>query len=379
MAAINWKKIILLLIAMLVGAGSVLLYLFVRDSFDLTLPSWPVSILSVIAALFISVFIHELGHFIAGLVQKFQFHMFAVGPFKLEKTDKGLRTGLNLNMNVAGGLTLMTPNSETYDKEKFAWFIAAGPIASILLFIILATIAFSVHALFGTDGNTNTIIYFSWLTAVISLAIGITSLFPEEQGGLETDGMQLRDLLRGGKRAVIKQYVMQLYISAFNGTRPRDYNTDILAKLNDATPKFKDNNSILARLFTYIHLLDKNEIKKAGDIINELTVNAEYSTNDLLNPSIFLEKSFFEAYYNGDTEKAELYFEKGRKGYSEKSTLKRTETILLLKKGEKDAAEKSAKKAIKAINNSYDKGGSIWEKEILEQALKESGIILSGS
>ncbi len=377
MASINWRKTFQIVVAMVVGAGTVLLYLLVRDSFGLALPPWPVSIITVIVALFLSVFAHEIGHLIAGIVQKFQFHLFTVGPFKVEKTDRGLRPGLNLNLNVAGGLTLMVPTSKTFNRSEYAWFIAGGPIASFLFFIILATAAFTVNSVYGAEGVANSVVYFSWLTSVISLGIGATALFPDEENGLETDGTHLKDLLRGGKKALIKQYVMQLYTSTFNGTRPRDYDTEILAKLKRITAEQKSNNSIIAKLFTYVHLLDKDEVEKAGEIINELTATADEVKNELLNPSIFLEKSFFEAYYNDNIETAEQYFEKGKIGYSEKGTLKRVETILLLKKGEFDSAKTIAEQAFKALKNSYDKGGAKWEKELLEKALKESGVQLN--
>lgn len=373
----NRKKIFQFALAMIVGAGIVLLYLLVRDSFEIALPSWPVSILAVVTALFLSVFVHELGHLFAGFFQKFQFHMFTVGPFKVEKTDSGFRPGFNLNLNVAGGLTLMVPTSETFNRSEYAWFIAGGPIASFLFFGVLAAVAFTVNSVHNAEGVPNTIIYFSWLTAVISLGVGATALFPDEENGLETDGTHLKDLFRGGKKALIKQYVMQLYSSTFNGTRPRDYDAEILAKLNRATEEQKNNNSIITKLFIYIHLLDKDEIDKAGEIINKLTTTAEEIKNELLNPTIFLEKSFFEAYYNDNIETAEQYFEKGKKGYSEKGTLKRVKAILFLKKGELDSAKTTAEQAFKVLNNSYDKGGAKWEKELLEKALKESGISLN--
>ncbi|TVR17685.1 MAG: hypothetical protein EA391_04055, partial [Balneolaceae bacterium] len=259
----------------------------------------------------------------------------------------------------------------------YAWFIAGGPIASFLFFGVLAAVAFTVNSVHNAEGVPNTIVYFSWLTAVISLGVGATALFPDEENGLETDGTHLKDLFRGGKKALIKQYVMQLYSSTFNGTRPRDYDAEILAKLNRATEEQKNNNSIITKLFIYIHLLDKDEIDKAGEIINKLTTTAEEIKNELLNPTIFLEKSFFEAYYNDNIETAELYFEKGKKGYSEKGTLKRVKAILFLKKGELDSAKTTAEQAFKVLNNSYDKGGAKWEKELLEKALKESGVSLN--
>ncbi len=374
MCAINWKQVFHGIIGAAVGAGSVFLYMSVRDYFGIILPSWPISILSIIAAIIASVFIHELGHLIAGIVQKFRFYMFTVGPFKLEKTPDGFRAGLNLNLNIAGGLTLMIPSSKKFDKKKLAWFIAGGPIASILFFIILATVSFTLHAVYGAQGIANAIIYFSWMTAIITLVLGVFALIPEEETGLESDGLQLKDLLRGGKRAVIKQYVMQLSTASWNGTRPRDLDETVLMRLIDLTKEQNGSNSILAKLLGYVYFMDSDNKNQAKEILDKAVKIAEETKNEFLNATLFLEKSFFEAFCNHDVEKAEHYFEKGKKGYSEKSTLKRAETALNLVKGDTELARKNAEETLKLLENTHDKGGAIWEKEMLEQLIDKHGL-----
>ena len=377
MCAIKWKKIFHGFIGAATGGGSVFLYLLVRDYFGLNLPSWPLSIFSLIIALFVSVFVHELGHLIGGLTQKFQFYKFTVGPFKVEKINNGLQAGLNLNLNVAGGLTVMLPSSKNLDKKKLAMFIAGGPIASLLLFIILASSAITLHTIYGSNGIVNNVIYFSWMTAVITLVLGILSLIPEEETGLESDGLQLKDLLLGGERALIKQYVMQLSVTLWSGTRPRDLDKTLLTDLNKMTEGQIGSHSIFTKLLLYVHYMDNDEKEYAETVLNNGIKIAEAQNNDLLNGTIFLEKSFFEAYCNENFEKADYYYKKGKEGYSEKSTLKRAETALNILKKDIESAKIAAEDAFKLLHNSHDKGGAIWEKEILSQLLEMHKISVS--
>lgn len=370
MCAISWKKLFHGIIGAAIGGGSVILYLLVRDYFGLNLPSWPLSILSLIIALFVSVFAHELGHLIGGISQKFRFYKFTVGPFKLEKIKDDLRVGLNLNLNIAGGLTVMLPPSNNFDKKKLAWFIAGGPIASLLLFIILASSAFTLHTVYGSNGAINYIIYFCWMTAVITLVLGIMSLIPEEETGLESDGLQLKDLLTGGERALIKQYVMQLSATLWSGTRPRDLNKTVLTHLNKMTEGQIGSHSIVTKLLFYVHCMDNSEKEYAETVLNEGVKIAEAQDNDLLNATIFLEKSFFEAYCNQNIEKAEYYYNKGETGFSEKSTLKRAKTAINILKKDMESAKAAARDAFKLLDNSHDNGGAIWEREILSQLLE---------
>ncbi|MDZ7758517.1 M50 family metallopeptidase [Rhodohalobacter sp.] len=348
-----------------------------RDYFGLNLPSWPLSILSILLAIFVSVFVHELGHLIGGLTQKFRFYLFTVGPFKMENNQGSLQAGLNLNLNVAGGLTVMLPSAKTYDKKKLAWFIAGGPIASFVLFIVLTALAITLNSFYENDGVVNYIIYFSWMTAVISLVLGTMALIPEEETGLESDGLQLKDLMQGGERALIKQYVMQLSMASWNGTRPRNLNNTALTQLNKLTEDQTGSNSILAKLFYYVHYMDNNERVHAEKMLNKGVKIAEETNNDLLNATLFLEKSFFEAFCNRDIEKAEYYYEKGKKGHSEKSTLKRAETALNILKGDIDSARVTAAETLKLLESSHDRGGAIWEKEILRKYLEMQRIPLT--
>lgn len=170
-------------IAAMLGASLTILYLTVRDFLGFDLPSWPVSVISLFMALFFSVGIHELGHVLAGLCVRYHFFFVSVGPFKLEKTAAGLKLSVGFKSpNLFGGLTLMLPDENNQDRRKMAWFVGGGPVASVLLFLLFALIAFSIHALGSTTQLAHLFKYLSCLTAVVSLTLGLIALIPESGG-----------------------------------------------------------------------------------------------------------------------------------------------------------------------------------------------------
>lgn len=371
-AAIDWKTLFKGLIGALAGMGSVLGYLYARDLIVLELPTWPVSILSMILAVTLSVFVHEAGHLIAGLTQKFRFLMFSVGPFKIDKMDGNLKPGINKNLNVAGGLTLMIPKSENYKRNELAWFIAGGPIASLLLFITGTALALSLYTFAEIEGNINYTVYFSWLTAIISLLLFVTSIIPEQGAGLESDGHQLLDLFTGGDLARIKQFVMQLSASSWSGTRPKDLDANKLYHLIELIENQNTTNAFIGKLILYLHKMDTNEIASAGDILDEMILMLNDHENQVIGPAVYLEKCFYEAMYNGDAEKAKSYFKKGKEGFHEKNTLNRADAALSYIQKDYEQAIMKAENGLNELENSFDIGGAKWERDVFYEILKKS-------
>ena len=56
---------------------------------------------------FMSTIIHELGHVVCGLINRWKFYMLVVGPFKLYREDndlnKGIKFGIEKNPALWGG------------------------------------------------------------------------------------------------------------------------------------------------------------------------------------------------------------------------------------------------------------------------------------
>ena len=81
---------------------------------------------------------HELGHLIAGIIQGFRFELFVVGPLGIKREKGKIKIYLNKNIQYYGGVAATLPiDASPENGKKFANLLLAGPIASILLSIIL--------------------------------------------------------------------------------------------------------------------------------------------------------------------------------------------------------------------------------------------------
>lgn len=125
----------------------------------------------------------------------------------------------------------------------------------------------------------------------------------------------------------------------------------------------------MARLLLYAHYSDKGEFDKAGEYINAAVEVAEEIDIPPINPSIFLEKAFWEVFYYGNGEKAQYYFDKGKNGYSEKSTLNRAQTSLSLVKENQEEVTQNVALTRKKIGEPTDKGEAVWQEHMLNLLL----------
>lgn len=205
------KAFLYLVLVFITGGVLIALYVVVREFFGLHPPPLSVSVVSVVTALMMAIVIHELGHVLAGLWVGYEFFFVSVGPFKLERNAAGLKGTVDWHSpNLMGGLTLMLPYEQNESRRHEAWFIAGGPLASIVLFAILTAIAFSLGTSEIGSWYVNAMVYFSWMTAVVSLALGLINLYPENYGHIKSDGYHLRSIWRGSNEFLISRMINSL-------------------------------------------------------------------------------------------------------------------------------------------------------------------------
>lgn len=367
----NWELLVMPLVGGLVGASCMILYLFVRDFFAIQLPPWPLSVVSFLAALIVAVTIHELGHVLAGLLVKYGFYFVSVGYFKVERTASGLKPRFDPKApNPLGGLTMMLPDAGHDSRRSEALFVAGGPVASVLLFMLLAITAFSLSAFGSTTWTVNAVIYFSWLTAVMSLVLGLLALIPESSGQIKSDGYHLMSIWKGSEAFLTSRIIIRLISQSLQGTRPAELDIELMHQtLGSEDP----SESQMARLFLYAYYSDKGEMQRAGEYLDAAVEKEEEAQSPLLGPSVFLEKAFWEALVQGNADSAAHYFDKGKAGYSEKGTWHRAQTGVLLAKGDHEEARKAAEIARRHTQESMDRGGSVWAEAMLDRLLDKYG------
>lgn len=365
-----FKQILGFLIGALLGAGSVLLFIPLRESLSIASPSFPIFLLVFISAIFLSVLLHELGHMAAGKFAGYRFLILTVGPLMAEKRADSLRFGINRHLNVAGGLTLMMPDGNRFDNRELALFIAGGPAASVLAGALLIGLPFLLPATNGT-GSYNLLLYSLLLTGVISALIGLLSLVPEQSGDIETDGKQLLDLRRGGQKAEVRQLMMQTTLDLWSGVRPSELSRELIERLLNVTAGDKDSNHLMALLLAYLNDIDSGRTEEAGRQIDRAVEIAKESNkkNNLLAPTILVEAAFFEAIYRENPGLAKEYGDAGRDGYTEKSAVLRMDAGIAFAEGDHELAAEKATEALKEVSSSHDKGGAAWEEEVLRSIL----------
>lgn len=348
-----------------VGFTSVLLFLRGSHVLGLEGPSWLGWAAMAFVGVVVSVAIHEAGHVFAGWRMRFSFFSVSVGPLVLRRIRDRVRLRFELRGPVLmGGLTIMFPKSGEPCRASYAWYIAGGPLASGGFFLVLAASAFLLGSAAGLAEGA---LYFLWLTAVLSLAVGLLSLMPEDAGGIDSDGSYLRKLWKGDADAFIPQGLQQLIQLSIHGTRPRDLPPSLLGQLDSV--KDSDKRAV-GCLFLYTHHLDKGERKAAIGFLDEALDHVMKGASPLLGPSVFLEKAFVEAFFSDNPDSAAAFLEKGRKGYSEKLTLKRAEAAVFLAQGDVVRARKAAEQGLAEVPAHFDEGGVLLDQDLLHEILK---------
>jgi hypothetical protein len=80
--------------------------------------------IAVIPVFFLVIGIHEAGHAVAGISQKFDFRMYVIGPFLWDKEQNGWKFKWNKNVNTAGGMVICLPtgtNEALYSQLPGGW------------------------------------------------------------------------------------------------------------------------------------------------------------------------------------------------------------------------------------------------------------------
>ncbi|MCC5842006.1 MAG: hypothetical protein JJT96_17960 [Opitutales bacterium] len=354
-----------ILIGAVVGFLGVILFTFGSAALDLESPTWTAFGGKLIGGVVLSVALHEAGHVFAGWWMRYNFFSVSVGPLVLRNVRGRLRLRLELRgLNVLGGLTIMFPKSGDPSRKATGWFIGAGPLASLSAFLLLAGWAALLQ---DTSGILAGWTYFIWLTAVLSLAIGLMSLIPEDSGGLQSDGAYLLKLIKGDAAIFPPQGIQQLFSLSISGVRPRDLPAVLLTQPNACLDA---NHRIIIAMFLYTHHLDKGETEMAMSFLDDAVDQVAKAASPLLKPAVFLEKAFAEAFFGGDPEIAAVFLEQGSQGYSEKITLKRAQAAIFLAQGKMEKARMAATEALAELPRHFDAGGVQLDEDLLHKLLR---------
>ncbi len=363
-SGVDWKKIavtlgMIFLFAAAGYAGGNLLadsVIDLKTSDDLGIVS---AILIALAALYLVLLTHELGHLLFGKLAGMRPFLLITGPLKLIATQKGWQVSLNTNIALAGGLAACMPVRTETLRRDLLWLTAGGPITSLPGSLL----GFLLYALVP-DGSSWS--FFGLLFGVTAGAIFLVTLIPAKTSGFMTDGAQILSLLRDGTDAEQRAMILILQAESLNGVRPRDYSPEILQRLLSLRCNPMMDASV--DLLGYYHHLDRGDVSQAGQLLDQVLARE----NDLpegLKQAVYLEAAFFLAACRKQAQPAREFFQRGGGALTEKHALLRSEAAVLFAEGRFADARAKALQAQPLFESAFDAGGARAEKDWLDRYL----------
>lgn len=313
---------------------------------------------ALVPAFLLVLALHEAGHLLGGRLAGFRFALFIAGPVKITASGDGLSFSLNRDLALFGGLASSVPVGDYALRRRMGVMVAGGPVASLLLG--LGSLAVTT-VLGGVAGEVVLV------TAIMSLAIAlVTSLPVSFGGGFVSDGGRVLMLWRGGERADRWCAIGALGGAAMAGIRPRDWNEEWIQR--SLTPDDDGFDAAGARLSAYLHHLDRNELERAGELLESARAAGENSPA-LLRDQILQESAFFAARFLNDPATARTRLGKSGDRSLSSTTKLRAEAAVLLAEGDPATAQTRAEEALHSLEENYDPRTAKLERDLLNGLL----------
>jgi hypothetical protein len=202
----------------------------------------------LIMAPVIAILVHELGHLLTGLYLGQRLKLFVVAFLGIKEEEGKIKIFFNKNPSYFGGIAATAPRHESeITPLSFAKILIAGPIFSLLFFVISALIFLKTDSLFNS---------FFGLSSLLSFGLFLATTIPEKTGIMFTDRKRFHRLIKKGTTQEVEIALYELISKGIidNSFKNIDiHKTNILAKDNDITIIFwahylrymfyKENNS----------------------------------------------------------------------------------------------------------------------------------------
>ena len=225
-----------------------------RGSFPLVL---------IVAALLLTVFVHESGHALTGLALGMKIRMFIVGPFQWRIRDgRWTFKFLLARFLSAGGATAVVPTNPWQPRWREICMTAAGPLANLVTGLIAA------YAALVAKGQPYEQ-YWQILTifSTLSLVTFVVNLIPFRPEAAYSDGARIYQLLGSGPWVDLHHAISIAASTTVTPLRPKDYDIDAIQRAELSFTQ--GHQALLLRLLASSYFLDCGMITQASDAVGE--------------------------------------------------------------------------------------------------------------
>jgi len=307
-----------------------------------TLNAWDLLALPVLFLLVIAV--HELGHLTGGLASGMKFLLLIFGPFQWSATPEGVRFRWVTNLGLMGGIAATMPVKMDNLRNQLLPMIAGGPLASLGLTVLAGAIASS---------STGRMAGYAAIVTLLSAAIFLVTAIPFRAGGFMSDGMQLVEVLRGGVGVVERSDLVRLMAQSLAGTRPRDWDADLVTRLetmNSAEPL----RLMACWMLLLQRAMDQHDAEGAAVLARRLAERCE-EYPDGFRQSLHIELCI-EAALRQDLATAETHLALTAGGVTERSRLELARALVCSLQGDDTGAAKHRAAGRRLLTQAMDPG-----------------------
>jgi Peptidase family M50 len=299
--------------------------------------------ISIFAAYYVAVLLHELGHLCATSFADFEFREIAVGPFLLSRRASGFKLRFVAGRLMAGGHVIGTPRSHDRLRERFRLVVSGGPIATGLLFVGLTFVPVTP---------------FTWCLWLWNGILAASSWLPFYAAGSATDAKAILLLTRPGAQSEWFAAILYVMIIDRQGVPPRDWPADVVVKLKSdgASPP-----AATARYLAMVHALDVGERERIATALEE-TLAASHKLRPDLRRVCFSEAAFYQGTSARNAELARGWLEDARKiryTTSEKGWEEGLLAAISVAEGKQEEVREHARAAIAYLDRWPAESGSV--------------------
>jgi hypothetical protein len=314
----------------------------------------------IIPAFFIAIAIHEAGHALAGMMVKFDFKIYAVGPFLWNKEQNNWKFKWNKNVNMAGGLVVCVPIGTENLNKRFAIYAAGGPVASL----VLSAFSYSLFILFETLNTANNSslqalgLVFLMLT-FLSFLIFFVTIIPIHSAGFSSDGSRFLRMLKGGEATIFEVLLLKIIANTTSGIRPKNIEMEDLVEAQRIAKKLKLPFGVYIHGLLHQTSFDLGEIEKAEIHLKNYIQEIEEIPAGMRN-GVWLDAAFFYAYAKADLDAALSYWVLFKpNAFVSKALIYATEAAISFLKTDEEMAILKLNDSLKEIPNMLDKGNGL--------------------
>jgi hypothetical protein len=334
----------------------------------------------LIPAFFLVIALHEGGHALAGVLMKFDFRMYVVGPFLWDKEQSGWKFKWNKNVNTSGGLVICIPTGTHDVSKRFSIYAAGGPMASLATAILAYGFYLLCHP-WLMETNVGQVITYLWMMiAFLSAATFVITSIPLHAGGFSSDGARIIRLLRGGDTARFEVLLLKMIGSSMAGNRPSQLNPEELQEAHALAIKLDAPMGVYIHYFNYQAALDRLEWDEAEKHLTEYVEHAD-AIPDGIRGSVWIEAAFFYAFVKKDLTKAVEYLNQYKpSALIPLGMVYATQAAIAILKNEVTEATRLIDNSLKEIPNMMDRGiGMVLQEKLhtMKEQIDRGSVLLT--